>query len=70
MAEKLSVLNIIECEQIMDLLKGDKGKSMFMLMMIRICNDKLNQREPAVEKMKLEENIEPELFDLTDDEED
>lgn len=68
MAEKLSVLNIIECEQIMELLKGDKGLSMFFLMMIKICNDKLNLKEPAVERMALEPNIEPELFDLSDDE--
>lgn len=70
MAEKLSVVNIIECEQIMELLKGNKSLSMFFLMMIKLCNDKLNIKEPAVERMELEPNIEPELFDLTDDEED
>lgn len=67
--EDLDVMNILECREIMEVLKQKKTHEVFFKMMIRIVNSRLNDNEldKPINWMDLEDYVEPDLSDTEDD---
>lgn len=69
MSEDLDIMNVIECNRIIQKLGDDEGLILFFKIMIRLCNSKLNDKalDKVVSTMDLENYIEPILSSDSED---
>ena len=65
--EKLDIHNIIEIKKIREILINHPDLLSILEILIIMANNRINQ-EKIVNKMKIEENIEPDLSSDSDDE--
>jgi hypothetical protein len=65
--EKIDIKNIIEINQIRNLLQKHPDLLSLFEVIVIVCNNRLNCESP-VSRMKLEDNIEPDLSDHSSDE--